>query len=278
MKYLLTYKLSQDHLEQFFGCVRRAGGSNNNPNAKQFVAIFKRLMFRTGVSLSPTDNANTDAQDDTSLVHVQTDKNQLNSMENIEQNELFEDGLDSRTYLPATIRLSPFIENVLVYMSGWVVRRVFSLIKCTECAELLACQKGDIESSVEGNALLILKDNGGLIHPTKDVVRVVGVAEKVLREMVNIRDVTKVKDRSSWGLKLETKVLNELPNDLFLSKKKHFQDSTDGLNNHLFSLVRIICRCFLNVRKHHICKMTNISLKKTIVRQSNNKLTLFKNQ
>ena len=96
---------------------------------------------------------------------------------------------------------------------------------------MLACQKGDIESSVEGNALLILKDNGGLIHPTKDVVRVVGVAEKVLREMVNIRDVTKVKDRSSWGLKLETKVLNELPNDLFLSKKKHFQDSTDGLNN-----------------------------------------------
>ena len=126
MKYLLTYKLSQDHLEQFFGCVRRAGGSNNNPNAKQFVSIFKRLMFRSGVSLSPTDNANTDAQDDTSLVHVQTDKYQLNSMENIERNELFEDGLDSRTYLSATIRLSPFIENVLVYMSGWVVRSLFT--------------------------------------------------------------------------------------------------------------------------------------------------------
>jgi hypothetical protein len=31
LKYLLTYKLSQDHLELFFGAVRSAGGFNNNP-------------------------------------------------------------------------------------------------------------------------------------------------------------------------------------------------------------------------------------------------------
>ncbi|KAF0719484.1 THAP domain-containing protein 9, partial [Aphis craccivora] len=32
LKYILTYKMSQDHLELFFGCIRSRGGSNNNPN------------------------------------------------------------------------------------------------------------------------------------------------------------------------------------------------------------------------------------------------------
>ncbi len=45
LKYLLTYKLSQDHLELFFGAVRAAGGSNNNPTTQQFTAAYKRLLL-----------------------------------------------------------------------------------------------------------------------------------------------------------------------------------------------------------------------------------------
>ena len=44
LKYLLTYKLSQDHIKHFFGCVRSHGGCNNNPTARQFTAIYKRLL------------------------------------------------------------------------------------------------------------------------------------------------------------------------------------------------------------------------------------------
>jgi len=40
MKYLLTYKFSQDHIELFFGAVRSTGGFNNNPTA------YKRLLMR----------------------------------------------------------------------------------------------------------------------------------------------------------------------------------------------------------------------------------------
>ena len=31
LNYLLTFKLSQDHLESFFGCVRAQNGCSNNP-------------------------------------------------------------------------------------------------------------------------------------------------------------------------------------------------------------------------------------------------------
>ena len=35
------YKMSQDHLELFFGAVRAAGGWNNNPTALQFRSAYK---------------------------------------------------------------------------------------------------------------------------------------------------------------------------------------------------------------------------------------------
>jgi DNA transposase THAP9 len=36
LHYLLTYKLLQDHIENFFSAVRSCGGYNNNPSAYQF--------------------------------------------------------------------------------------------------------------------------------------------------------------------------------------------------------------------------------------------------
>jgi len=55
LKYLLTYKMSQDHLELFFGAVRSAGGFNNNPTAQQFTAAYKRLLMRSSIK-APNGN------------------------------------------------------------------------------------------------------------------------------------------------------------------------------------------------------------------------------
>jgi hypothetical protein len=49
LKYLLTYKLSQYHLELFFGAVRSAGGFNNNPTTQQFTAAYKCLLLRSHI-------------------------------------------------------------------------------------------------------------------------------------------------------------------------------------------------------------------------------------
>lgn len=46
LQYLPLYKVSQDHLELFFSAIRARGGFNNNPNAVQFRAAFKRLLIR----------------------------------------------------------------------------------------------------------------------------------------------------------------------------------------------------------------------------------------
>jgi len=36
------YKLSQDHLEMFFGIVKAQGGYNNNSTSRQFKSAYKK--------------------------------------------------------------------------------------------------------------------------------------------------------------------------------------------------------------------------------------------
>ena len=52
LKYLLTYKMSQDHLELFFCSIRASGRANNNPTAQQFSAAYKRLIMHHNIKAS----------------------------------------------------------------------------------------------------------------------------------------------------------------------------------------------------------------------------------
>ena len=53
LKYLLIFKMSQDMLELFFGCIRLCCGFNNNPSVSQFKGAYKKLcagvLLKTGV-------------------------------------------------------------------------------------------------------------------------------------------------------------------------------------------------------------------------------------
>ena len=55
-KYLVTYKLSQDHLEVFFSCVRARGGFNDNPNTLQLKYAFRKILLHRAITSS--DKAN----------------------------------------------------------------------------------------------------------------------------------------------------------------------------------------------------------------------------
>lgn len=44
LDFYMSYKMSQDHIELFFGQVRRMGGWNNNPTVRQFSAAYKKIL------------------------------------------------------------------------------------------------------------------------------------------------------------------------------------------------------------------------------------------
>lgn len=56
LNFILSYKISQDHIEMLFSAIRSRGGFNNNPTAAQFEAAYKRLLVRSELSIS--ENAN----------------------------------------------------------------------------------------------------------------------------------------------------------------------------------------------------------------------------
>ena len=68
MDYLLTFKLSQDHLETFFASIRSRHGFNNNPNAIQFRSAYKQLIIHNEVK-SPS-SANCVKVDDTNILTI----------------------------------------------------------------------------------------------------------------------------------------------------------------------------------------------------------------
>lgn len=78
LKYLLTYKLSQDHLQLFFGAIRSSCGSNNNPTVRQFIAAYKRLLMRHNVQ---GGLGNCTVQDATCMLSVTVDSIQFNVMQ-----------------------------------------------------------------------------------------------------------------------------------------------------------------------------------------------------
>lgn len=57
VKFVLGYKISQDHIETLFSKIRSCGGFNNNPDVRQFTAALKRLLVKQEVTPSPNANA-----------------------------------------------------------------------------------------------------------------------------------------------------------------------------------------------------------------------------
>lgn len=74
INYLLSYKLSQDHVEVFFSAMRSRGGFNNNPNAIQFRFAYKCLLVRHQVDGSMYGNCS--PLDSVSIIFVSFNKRQ----------------------------------------------------------------------------------------------------------------------------------------------------------------------------------------------------------
>ena len=55
-KHVLTYKLSQDHIELLFNKIRRHCGWNNNPNVLEFKYALRRIIIRNSIEPSHTGN------------------------------------------------------------------------------------------------------------------------------------------------------------------------------------------------------------------------------
>ena len=150
LNYILTYKYSQDHLELFFGAVRSAGGSNNNPTAPQFINIYRRLLLRSSIQ---GGKGNVTPRDSTKILHLMNDickvdgkkmtTSEAGTLRNYEE-ELEEISLiNDADYNDAleVDQLSEFKTQIISYIAGYVVKMTIKQIACVDCCQVLCSKK-----------------------------------------------------------------------------------------------------------------------------------------
>jgi hypothetical protein len=181
--YLLTYKMSQDHIELFFSAIRARGGFNNNPTARQFAAAYTRLLVRHEVKVS---TGNCIPLDSVPVLHVTNRRPKVDSEDVLSLVRKFD--LAERSHplatdhdyddVPNFIGLTLYEENVVTYIAGFVVRKMVKRITCEECKEALYVRERPTHSRYD---LVALKNNGGLIYVSEDVADLCNVAEKCVK-------------------------------------------------------------------------------------------------
>lgn len=278
LRYLLTYKLSQDHLELFFGGIRAHGGSNNNPTVRQFVACFKRMIMRHDIK---TTTGNVTAQDETSFLQSAVSISKM--QEAIEDDT--KDIMMARRYqltdedtsvddIPALPELSIYSESAIGYIAGFVVRLVRKTVSCPECQSALSVKA--VDGSQPSHGLVLQKDQGGLTKPSPSVVDICIQSEKHIQKILFVNEQRLPQGEGLPGA-LARVVLEKTGDRVFSCLDSHMLD-TEPENNHVFALIKAITRAYVKVRMKHLVKQHNARITGRYIRKKMHKLVLFKNQ
>jgi hypothetical protein len=244
MSFFMTCRLSQDNLENFFSMVRARGQRNNNPSALDFGYAHRALLSHAKLAGFSFMNANCMEQNSTLETLPVTPSCSSNDNESINalQNQ------------PA---LTEFSRGILFYVGGFVIRQVFPHITCDVCVSGIMTSKEDCPSG-----LLKLKNRGGLVVPSSDLVAVLEVAEKCIRGS-NFDAQLKL---PNWESGFVAQMVEIAPQNLLTRCTMHRN-----------SLLLMILSEFVKVRRFHAIKMHNSRSTSTSIRQKMNKLVLFQN-
>ena len=280
LQYLLGYKFSQDHIELFFCAVRGRGGWNNNPTARQFKAAYKRLLVHQKVKEVATGNVT--PQEPFELLgissHIESEQRKLEDEIMIGSSVSGESVLAEKTDhdysdIPDLAHLSMYVENVVLYIAGFVVKRVLAKISCVQCMSAVTVDTLDDAAS----SLLTRKNRGGLMLPAPDVVLVCKVCERVFRTWFHSNA-----GKLPAGDKVKARLINDvlrfvLDVEVFSCLDDHVLEN-DILNDHRTRLVKLVCNQYLAVRLFHAGKVLTRQMQGDRVRSVLSKTIIFKGQ
>ncbi|CAG4923136.1 unnamed protein product [Colias eurytheme] len=262
--YLPIYKFSQDHIELFFSAIRARGGFNNNPNAVQFRAAFKRLLIRAEIRDSgvgnciPLEQINIlNCSSTTDPVRTINDLTEKKSFVEVEEDdsELFDEYLDC-----LNSNISKYAESVVTYIAGFVARKLSRNLKCSVCESLL---RGD--SQIYSKSLIAYKTHGGLIYPSKGLENICLKTEKILKSNF----------RKTHNEKYYLYIYSFLIENIEECSKILSSDSSEHDTKHQLLLIKAVVKTYLDIRFRYFGKKAT---EKISFRNYLNKIILFRNE
>jgi hypothetical protein len=167
-------------------------------------------------------------------------------------------------YMSTAWKLSPFVENVVEYISGFVVYKISKLLTCDVCLNELQ------EMNNEKPVFMKLKNRGTYLNPSKGVIKICKEAEKIIRQYSNKLLTPQI--ISVLTLKVLGLVRSIFNNDVMDAHIK----SMDIFDNHKIQLLKLVIETYLKCRLHY--EATKNNEKEEYIRQKYYKLVLFKHQ
>lgn len=170
LEYLLTYKLLQDHIENFFSAIRIKGGFNNNPSAFQFRCAYRRLLIHHDVRSSEYANCQPDYVPILTVSFKRKEETRIFDEDILDNYDLF--NFEELIEIPSDV-----VCDVVEYIGGFIVQKLLnkkSVKICGHCLELL-------QTNTVKSMLITMKDRGGLVPPPKDVFDICLNIERIIR-------------------------------------------------------------------------------------------------
>lgn len=190
----------------------------------------------------------------------------------IEEEEDDDDDENISNFLPDVDSFDLVKENILYYICGFIVRSIYKKVDCQTCANSMIENESDHNYSHKypHSILVDVKNKGGLIKSSKNVVVIVKFIESTLIQLTS--------NFCSLSPGLSQKVILAVKNHVY--NYSIFNDlnciNDSFLENHKLNLVTLICKQYLKVRLHYVAKLkTNVEVSK---RRFLTKLILFNHQ
>lgn len=256
LRFVPLYKISQDFLEMFFGKMRARGGFNDNPNVVQFRTAYKKNIFQIKLKMEADGfniaNIILNVSSSKKVVDIVNENTPSFEKKLMDLHNLNEEHIDCFLKNIISNPLDVYTHHVTTYISGFIARKIIKVINCYKCQMLMI---GDKENFFK--SLINKKDRGGLIYPSNGLIKIIQLCEKFLKIFkgnVNYSSlITYIADSSNYYSELKT------------------NDEHDF--NHLHLLVSVIIKYYIDLRKKHDAKQSNLSDRNYL-----KKIILFKNK
>lgn len=265
LKFLPLHKISQDHIELYFGVIRSHGGHNNNPTARQFQAAYKKTICHVELQESfrgnciPLEHIKILKCNPIKQINMSSRDYRINENAEITSDEVLID----HDYLPDVI--SEFSKQIIAYIAGHVVHSLKKTIMCEECVQALCHETKTLNIF----SFIQKKENFKLEYPSVDVLEICLQCERILKGRFQNTNDFSVELIISFILRHFT--LSNVFSNLLVHSF-----SQSPLENHRVLLIKAVAIKYANIRFCYLSKSKNN--KSLSIRHKSNKLVLFKGQ
>ena len=199
-QYMMTKRLNQDCLENYFSQIRSLGGHNTNPTSYSFHSSFKIACVNSLTNVKRNKNCLDD--DDNFLVElIKAPYDEEHVITDQELNEIVMD-LEEQTHGQEEAEFDIIEENVIAYLAGYVAKQILEEINCYNCRALLIDANKTLTDStiyLYFKQYLHLDIDHGLMYPSDELLKcimsIVNVTDEIFCSILYKDNVLKITKR-----------------------------------------------------------------------------------